>query len=103
MIPIADIEAAAGRLKGRIHRTPVLSARSLGERPGVTLALKCECFQKTGSFKPRGALNKTLCLDERERSRGLVTVSAGNHAQAVAWAARETGVPCVVVMPADAP
>lgn len=103
MIPLADIQAAATRLRGRLHRTPILSARSLGERVGVSLSLKCECFQKTGSFKPRGALNKVLSLDERERARGLVTVSAGNHAQAVAWAAREARVPSVVVMPADAP
>jgi len=103
MIPLADIQAAVTRLRGRLHRTPILSARSLGERVGVSLSLKCECFQKTGSFKPRGALNKVLSLDERERARGLVTVSAGNHAQAVAWAAREAGVPSVVVMPADAP
>jgi threonine dehydratase len=103
MIPLADIQAAAARLRGRLHRTPILSARSLGDRVGVALSLKCECFQKTGSFKPRGALNKVLSLDEAARARGLVTVSAGNHAQAVAWAAREVGVPSVVVMPADAP
>jgi threonine dehydratase len=103
MIPLADIAAAAARLRGRIHRTPTLSARTLGEMAGVSLALKCECFQKTGSFKPRGALNITLSLDEPERALGLVTVSAGNHAQAVAWAAREARVPCTVVMPADAP
>jgi len=69
----------------------------------VNLFLKCECFQKTGSFKARGALNKVLSLGEDERARGLITVSAGNHAQAVAWAAREVGVPCTVVMPTDAP
>ena len=102
-IPLADLRAAAERLRGRIHRTPMQSSRSLGEAAGVTLTLKCECFQKTGSFKPRGALNKVLSLDEAARARGLVTVSAGNHAQAVAWAAREVNAPCVVVMPADAP
>jgi threonine dehydratase len=69
----------------------------------VVLELKCESFQKTGSFKPRGALNKVLSLEAAERARGLITVSAGNHAQAVAWAAREVGAPCVVVMPSDAP
>jgi threonine dehydratase len=67
------------------------------------LQLKCECFQKTGSFKPRGALNKVLSLSAADRARGLVTVSAGNHAQAVAWAARHVGAPCVVVMPTGAP
>lgn len=65
--------------------------------------LKCESFQKTGSFKPRGALNKVLSLPAADRGRGLVTVSAGNHAQAVAWAASRTGVACAVVMPAKAP
>ncbi len=103
MIPLAEIRAAADRIRRRVNRTPMLSSRSLGERAEVSLALKCECFQKTGSFKPRGALNKVLSLSESERARGLVTVSAGNHAQAVAWAARESGVPCAVVMPAGAP
>jgi threonine dehydratase len=65
--------------------------------------LKCESFQKTGSFKTRGALNKVLSLTEAERAKGIVTVSAGNHAQAVAWAARIVEAPCVVVMPSDAP
>lgn len=103
MIPIADIRLAAERIAGAVHRTPVLSARSLGERAGVELLLKCESLQKTGSFKPRGALNKVLSLAPEARARGLVTVSAGNHAQAVAWAAARVGAPCVVVMPVDAP
>src|SRR4051812_32256944 len=103
MIPLSEIRAAADRLAGKLHRTPMLSAQSLGARAGVALQLKCECFQKTGSFKPRGALNKVLTLSADERGRGLVTVSAGNHAQAVAWAARHVGAPCVVVMPTSAP
>jgi len=103
MIPLADIQAAARRIRGRIHRTPLLSSRTLGERAQVSLALKCESFQRTGSFKPRGALNKVLSLAPAEVARGLVTVSAGNHAQAVAWAAREVGAPCAVVMPSAAP
>jgi threonine dehydratase len=81
----------------------VFTSRSLGERAGVRLYLKCESFQKTGSFKPRGALNVVLSLAGERRARGLITVSAGNHAQAVAWAARAVGVPCTVVMPTDAP
>src|SRR5262249_21354441 len=101
--PIDDIRAAAKRVQPHLHRTPVLSSRTLGERAGVTLFLKAECLQKTGSFKPRGALNIVLTLPEAKRARGLITVSAGNHAQAVAWAARVVGVPCTVVMPADAP
>ena len=103
MIGLAEIRAAARRIAGRVHRTPLLSASQLGERVGVKLSLKCESFQKTGSFKPRGALNKVLSLSDGERARGLVTVSAGNHAQAVAWAARMTGAGCAVVMPTDAP
>ena len=102
-IPIEDIRAAAKRVQPHLHRTPVLSSRSLGERIGAALWLKAENLQKTGSFKPRGALNIVLTLPEAKRARGLITVSAGNHAQAVAWAARVVGVPCTVVMPADAP
>jgi len=103
MIPIAEIRAAAQRIAGKVHRTPMLSSRQLGDRIGAHLHLKCESFQKTGSFKPRGALNKVLSLTPEERGRGLVTVSAGNHAQAVAWAAGIAGASCVVVMPTDAP
>ena len=103
MIELGEIRAAAERIAGYVHRTPLLSAASIGERAGVRLFLKCESFQKTGSFKPRGALNKVLSLSAEERAKGLVTVSAGNHAQAVAWAAACVGVPCVVVMPTAAP
>ncbi len=103
MLELSDIREAAARIAGRVHRTPLLSARALGERAGVSLFLKCESFQKTGSFKARGALNKILCLGSGEREKGLITVSAGNHAQAVAWAAARGGAPCAVVMPADAP
>ncbi len=104
MIAIEEIRAAAAGIAGLVHRTPLLSAASLGERAGrLRLFLKCESLQKTGSFKPRGALNKILSLSPGERARGLVTVSAGNHAQAVAWAARATGAEATVVMPTDAP
>jgi threonine dehydratase len=103
VIALQDIRAAAERIGGRIHRTPLLPSTQIGDRAGVRLFLKCENFQKTGSFKPRGALNKILSLSEADRSRGLVTVSAGNHAQAVAWAARIAGASAAVVMPADAP
>jgi threonine dehydratase len=102
-ISLDAIRAAATRIGPHLHRTPVLSSRSLGERANARLTLKTELFQKTGSFKPRGALNIVLALDGGRRARGLVTVSAGNHAQAVAWAAAVVGVPCTVVMPADAP
>jgi threonine dehydratase len=103
VIAKTDILAAAARIAGKVHRTPLLSAASLGGRAGVRLFLKAESLQKTGSFKPRGALNKVLSLSDVERARGLVTVSAGNHAQAVAWAARIAGASCTVVMPTDAP
>lgn len=103
MIEKQRIAEAAGRIAGRVHRTPLLPATGLGGRVDVRLHLKCENLQKTGSFKPRGALNKVLSLSPEERAKGLVTVSAGNHAQAVAWAARIAGASCVVVMPSDAP
>ena len=103
LIPLHDIRAAAARTGASLHRTPVFTSESLGECAGVRLHLKCESFQKTGSFKPRGALNIVLSMSLEQRSRGLITVSAGNHAQAVAWAARAAGVPCTVVMPEDAP
>jgi threonine dehydratase len=103
VIPIESIREAAERIRGFVHRTPLLSAAQLGNRRGVRLHLKAESLQKTGSFKPRGALNKVLSLTPDERLRGLVTVSAGNHAQAVAWAAGIANASCVVVMPTDAP
>jgi threonine dehydratase len=103
VIPVASIRDAASRIAGKVLRTPLLSSRTIGERAGVRLYLKCENLQRTGSFKPRGALNKVLCLTPEERERGLVTVSAGNHAQAVAWAGRIAGVSATVVMPSDAP
>jgi threonine dehydratase len=102
-IALDAIRDAAARTGSHLHRTPVIAANGLGERTGVRLGLKCESFQKTGSFKPRGALNIVLSLPPERRRRGLVTVSAGNHAAAVAWAAGVLGVPCTVVMPADAP
>lgn len=103
MIPLAEIRAAASRIAGHVHRTPVFSSAQIGDRAGVRLSLKCESFQKTGSFKARGALNKILSLSAEERGKGLVTVSAGNHAAAVAWAARIAGAAAVVVMPTGAP
>jgi len=103
MLDLADVRAAAARVAGTIHRTPLLSSASFGRRVGARVFLKCESLQKTGSFKARGAANKILSLSPKERAQGIVTVSAGNHAQAVAWAARIVAAPCVVVMPSDAP
>jgi threonine ammonia-lyase medium form len=102
MITIDAIVEARDRIAGKVHRTPFLSAKRLGEPAGVSLSLKCESFQKTGSFKVRGALNAVLQLVPEQRARGVVTVSAGNHAQAVAYAAAVAGVKATVVMPATA-
>lgn len=99
---LADIRAAHARVAPRLHRTPLLSASRLGTRAGVTLFHKCESLQKTGSFKVRGALNTVSQLDSAARQRGVITVSAGNHAQALAWAARDANVRCTVVMPTTA-
>jgi threonine dehydratase len=100
MLPtLADVRAARERIAGRLHLTPVMSATRLGQRVGASLSLKCESLQKTGSFKVRGALNTVAQLDRESRERGVITVSAGNHAQALAWASRDAGVPCTVVMP----
>lgn len=95
--------AARRRIRERIHHTPLFSATLLGRRAGVRLWLKAENLQKTGSFKPRGVLNKLLQLTEEEKARGVVTVSAGNHAQALAWGASAAGIDATVVMPEDAP
>jgi threonine dehydratase len=102
MLDLPTIRAARARVAAHVHVTPVLSATMLGDRRGVRLVLKCESFQKTGSFKPRGALNRLLQLGDEERRRGVVTFSAGNHAQALAWASRVAGVRATVVMPAAA-
>jgi len=101
-VSLKSIRGARERIGGRLHLTPVMTSARLGDRVGIRLFLKCENFQKTGSFKPRGALNKLSQLDQPSRDRGVVTVSAGNHAQAVAWAARDIGVHAVVVMPTGA-
>jgi len=97
-----DCEAARARVAPAIHRTPLLSFRTLGDATGTIAFLKCENLQKTGSFKVRGALNAIAVLSDVERARGVVTISAGNHAQAVAWAARRAGARAVVVMPSGA-
>jgi threonine dehydratase len=97
------IRDARARLVGQIHRTPVFSSTTLARATGTTgFTLKCESLQKTGSFKVRGALNAVKQLDAASRDRGVVTVSAGNHGQALAWAARAADAPCTVVMPEGA-
>src|SRR5260370_42165312 len=102
-IGIEDIRAAAARLKGRIHRTPVVTSRSFDERCGCRVFFKCENLQRAGSFKIRGALNKLLTLSDAERARGVAGFSSGNHAQGVALAARLTGTSAILLMPTDAP
>jgi threonine dehydratase len=102
MITKADIVAARDRIRSHLELTPVLASSQLGEMTGTRLTFKCESLQRTGSFKARGALNAMLQLSAAERSRGVVTVSAGNHAQALAWAARLTHAECITVMPEGA-
>ncbi|CAN5875359.1 threonine ammonia-lyase [soil metagenome] len=103
MVTLDDIRDARARIAERVHRTPIMRSTTLASRSGVArFELKCESFQATGSFKVRGVLNRLAQLDDAERARGVVTVSAGNHAQALAWAARNAGMPCTVVMPANA-
>ena len=97
-----DFAAARRRVAGAVHRTPLLSFRTLGRSNGTNPWLKCENLQRTGSFKVRGALNAVAMLSRRERARGVITISAGNHAQAVAWAAGRAHARAVVVMPEGA-
>src|SRR5436305_222072 len=103
VIGLHDIHEAAGRLQGVAHRTPLLSSHTLDELVGARVLIKAEPFQRTGSFKFRGAYNKISSLPDDERARGVVAFSSGNHAQAVALAARLHGIPATIVMPSDAP
>jgi threonine ammonia-lyase medium form len=99
---LEDLRRARAAIAGRLHRTPLAHSTALGQMLGVHLWLKAECLQKTGSFKVRGVLNKLAALTDEEKRRGLITISAGNHGQAVAYGAAAEGVQCVVVMPAYA-
>jgi threo-3-hydroxy-L-aspartate ammonia-lyase len=103
MIGIDDIRAAAGRLTGFAHRTPVITSAALNAATGAQVFLKAENLQRVGAFKFRGAYNAVASLGERDRARGVATVSSGNHAQALALAARLRGVPATILMPEDAP
>ena len=100
---IGMIEAAAGRLKGRARRTPMLSSPFLDEIAGRRVLVKAECLQHTGSFKFRGGWSAVSALDPDLRARGVLAFSSGNHAQGVARAAELHGIPAVIVMPSDAP
>jgi threonine dehydratase len=102
VLDLADVEAAGERIAGRLHRTPTFSSETLGERTGADVYLKAELFQKTGSFKPRGVLNNLAALTPQERERGVIGISAGNHAQALAWGAASEGLDALLVMWRDA-
>ncbi|MBI3635731.1 MAG: threonine/serine dehydratase [Candidatus Rokubacteria bacterium] len=102
-LTIHDVHAAARRLLGRVFRTPVITSQAFDDASGYTVFFKCENLQRTGSFKIRGALNKLLQLTDDERRRGVAAFSSGNHAQAVALAAKLCGSTAIVCMPTDAP
>ena len=99
----ADVEAAAARLLGVANTTPVMTSRTVDEAMGASVFFKCENFQRTGAFKFRGAFNALARMEGAARTRGVVAFSSGNHAQAVASAARILGIDATIVMPADAP
>jgi len=99
----ADVAAAAERIRGHAHVTPVLHSSSVDRRTGAQVFFKCENFQRMGAFKFGGAFNALSLLPQEARARGVVAFSSGNHAQAVALAARELGVAATIVMPANAP
>ena len=103
MLTIEMIKEAAARIRGSVHRTPVITSRSFNKATGKEVFFKCENLQRAGAFKIRGATNKIRSLTEEERKRGVAAFSSGNHAQAVALASREAGIRAVIAMPEDAP
>ena len=98
-----DVVAAAARIAGQAHRTPVLTSRTANEETGAQLFFKCENLQRMGAFKFRGAYNALARFDADQRRAGVVAFSSGNHAQAIALSARLLGMPATIVMPQDAP
>jgi threonine dehydratase len=102
MVSLSDVYAAREVIGEKLVRTPLLHNEALSARLGAPVYLKLENLQKTGSFKPRGVLTKIAALSDEEVAHGLITISAGNHAQALAYAARASGLRCTVVMPATA-
>ncbi len=102
-VTLADVQCAQRRILPFVRRTPLARSQTLSSRLGTNLYLKLEIFQKTGAFKVRGAFNKILSLSDRDRRQGVVAVSGGNHAQAVAYAARTTGLKALVLMPEFTP
>ncbi|MFB0544509.1 MAG: threonine/serine dehydratase [Asgard group archaeon] len=102
LIELNDILKAQRIIDGHVHRTPLVTSATLGRRIGAKLHFKAEVFQKTGCFKPRGALNKLHNLTEEEKGRGVITISAGNHAQGLAYASSLLGIKATVIMPQNA-
>jgi threonine dehydratase len=98
LLTLDDVHRARERIARRLHRTPLLSSRTLSERVGADVHLKAELFQRTGSFKPRGVLNKLATLADEEKARGVISISAGNHAQALAYASAVERIDALVVM-----
>src|SRR5438477_4771841 len=102
-VTLADIEAACATIGGHVLRTPMLAAPPLSALTGAQVYVKYENLQVTNSFKERGAVNKLAALGADERARGVIAMSAGNHAQAVAYHARRLGIPATIVMPVTTP
>ncbi len=98
MVELVDLEAARSAIGGRLHRTPTFTSETLSGLVGARVFLKAELFQKTGSFKPRGVLTNLAALTDEERQRGVIGISAGNHAQALAWGAAVEGIDALLVM-----
>ena len=95
---LAEVVAARAAIAGRLHHTPIFGSATLSELAGARVFLKAELFQKTGSFKPRGVLTNLAALSPEERDRGVISISAGNHAQALAWGAAAEGIDALIVM-----
>src|SRR5215475_12897125 len=102
-VTVTSVGDAAAAIAGAIARTPTIAASALSELAGAELHLKLETLHRTGSFKERGALNKLLTLDAAQQRAGVVAMSAGNHAQGVAYHARRLGIPATIVMPEGTP
>ena len=102
-VTYADVEAAADRLKGQAHRTPVMTSTTIDRQTGSQVFFKCENFQRIGAFKFRGAYNAMVQLPEEQRRRGVLAFSSGNHAQAIALSGQLLDIPATILMPEDAP
>jgi threonine dehydratase len=98
LVTLDDVYRARERIAGRLHRTPMLGSRTLSELTGAEIVFKAELFQRTGAFKPRGVLNRLATLTDEEKARGVISISAGNHAQALAFASAVEGIDALVVM-----